>query len=152
MKRAVASAVDPQVTAFLNRYCVECHGATKPKGDFQIGLLKVSTNQADAENWQLVLDNLQLGEMPPEEAKQPTPAEVEKDLALSWLLFSRPKPVAKPANPEAFGFKSKTGTLALVAGLVSYFLVGDESAKKSTSLLGLTALSELNISCMFINS
>ena len=80
------------------------------------------------------------------------PAEVEKDLALSWLLFSRPKPVAKPANPEAFGFKSKSGTLALVAGLVSSFLVGDESAKKSTSLLGLTALSELNISCMFINS
>ena len=61
----IAGEVDPQVTAFLNRYCVECHGATKPKADFQIGQLKVSANQADAENWQLVLDNLQLGEMPP---------------------------------------------------------------------------------------
>ena len=70
----MAGEVDPQVAAFLNRYCVECHGATKPKGDFQIGQLKVSANEADAENWQLVLDNLQLGEMPPEEAKQPTPA------------------------------------------------------------------------------
>lgn len=60
-----AGEVDSQVTAFLNRYCVECHGATKPKADFQIGQLKVSANQADAENWQLVLDNLQLGEMPP---------------------------------------------------------------------------------------
>ena len=73
----MAGEVDPQVTAFLNRYCVECHGATKPKGDFPIGQLKVSANQADAENWQLVLDNLQLGEMPPKDAKQPTPAEVE---------------------------------------------------------------------------
>jgi len=62
---AMAGDVDPQVTAFLNRYCVECHGATKPKADLQIGQLKVSANQADAENWQLVLDNLQLGEMPP---------------------------------------------------------------------------------------
>jgi hypothetical protein len=83
MGRAVASDVDPQVTAFLNRYCVECHGATKPKADFQIGKLKVSTNQADAENWQLVLDNLLLGEMPPKDAKQPKPAEVEQ--VTSWI-------------------------------------------------------------------
>ena len=40
--------IDPQVTASLNRYCVKCHGTTKPKGDFQIGQLKVSANQADA--------------------------------------------------------------------------------------------------------
>ncbi|MBM3831228.1 MAG: DUF1592 domain-containing protein, partial [Verrucomicrobia bacterium] len=65
-------------------YCAECHGATKSKGDFQIGQLKVAANQADAENWQLVLDNLQLGEMPPKEAKQhPKPAEVEK--VTSWI-------------------------------------------------------------------
>jgi hypothetical protein len=79
----MAGEVDPQVTAFLNRYCVDCHGATKPKADFQIGQLKVSANQADAENWQLVLDNLQLDEMPPKDAKQPTPAEVEK--VTGWI-------------------------------------------------------------------
>jgi len=79
----MAAEVDSRVTAFLNRYCAECHGATKSKGDFQIGQLKVAANQADAENWQLVLDNLQLGEMPPKEAKQPTPAEVEK--VTSWI-------------------------------------------------------------------
>lgn len=79
----MAGEVDPQVTAFLNRYCVECHGATKPQGDFQIETLKIAANHADAENWQLVLDNLLLGEMPPEEAKQPSPAEVEKVTA--WI-------------------------------------------------------------------
>ncbi|MDA0810763.1 MAG: DUF1587 domain-containing protein, partial [Planctomycetota bacterium] len=89
----MAGEVDPQVTAFLNRYCVECHGATKPKGDFQIGQLKVSANQADAENWQLVLDNLQLGEMPPKEAKQPTPAEVEKVTA--WIQSELSRAVAE---------------------------------------------------------
>ena len=79
----MAGEVDPQVTAFLNRYCVECHGATKPKGDFPIGQLKVSANRADAENWQLVLDNLLLGEMPPRDAKQPQPAEVEQ--VTGWI-------------------------------------------------------------------
>jgi hypothetical protein len=100
MERAVASEADPQVTAFLNRYCIKCHGETKPKWDFQIGLLKVSTNQADAENWQLVLDNLQLGEMPPEEAKQPIPAEVEK--VTTWIQgeLSRAASVLKGTGGE----------------------------------------------------
>jgi len=74
---AIAADIDPQVAVFLKRYCAECHGTTKPKGDFQVGQLKVAANHADAENWQLVLDNLQLGEMPPMDAKQPKPAEVE---------------------------------------------------------------------------
>jgi hypothetical protein len=45
--------------------------------------LKIAANAADAENWQLVLDNLQLGEMPPKDAKQPQPAEVEP--VTSWI-------------------------------------------------------------------
>jgi hypothetical protein len=96
----MAGEVDPQVTAFLNRYCVECHGATKPKADFQIGQLKVSANQADAENWQLVLDNLQLGEMPPKDAKQPTPAEVEKVTAWIQSEISRAASVLKGTGGE----------------------------------------------------
>jgi hypothetical protein len=96
----MAGEVDPQVTAFLNRYCAECHGATKPKGDFQIGQLKVSANQADAENWQLVLDNLQLGEMPPKDAKQPTPAEVEKVTGWIQSEISRAASVLKGTRGE----------------------------------------------------
>ena len=96
----MAGEVDPQVTAFLNRYCVECHGATKPKADFQIGQLNVSANQADAENWQLVLDNLKLDEMPPKDAKQPTPAEVEK--VTTWIQseISRAASVLKGTGGE----------------------------------------------------
>jgi hypothetical protein len=96
----MAGEVDPQVTAFLNRYCVDCHGATKPKADFQIGQLKVSANQADAENWQLVLDNLQLDEMPPRDAKQPTPAEVEKVTAWIQSEISRAASVLKGTGGE----------------------------------------------------
>jgi hypothetical protein len=97
---AMAGDVDPQVTAFLNRYCVECHGATKPKGDFQIGQLKIAANAADAENWQLVLDNLQLGEMPPTDAQQPTPAEVEKVTGWIQSEISRAAAVLKGTGGE----------------------------------------------------
>jgi hypothetical protein len=80
---AADAAVDPRVAAFFQTYCIDCHGSTKPKGDFRIDALKIATNAADAENWQLVLDNLQLGEMPPQDAKQPKPAEVEQ--VTSWI-------------------------------------------------------------------
>ena len=96
----MAGEVDPQVTAFLNRYCVDCHGPTKPKGDFRVDALKIAMNAADAENWQLVLDNLQLGEMPPKDAKQPTPAEVEKVTAWIQSEISRAASVLKGTGGE----------------------------------------------------
>jgi hypothetical protein len=95
-----ADDVDPQVAAFLRRYCIDCHGVTKPKGDFRVDALKIAANAADAENWQLVLDNLQLGEMPPLDAKQPTPAEVEN--ATAWIQgeISRAASVLKGTGGE----------------------------------------------------
>lgn len=97
---AFSKKVDPQVVAFLNQYCVACHGAVKPKGDFRVDQLKLSANAADAENWQLVLDNLQLGEMPPKKAKQPTPAEVEKVTAWVQSEISRAASVLKGTGGE----------------------------------------------------
>ena len=80
---AAETAVAPAVTAFFQTYCVDCHGPTKPKGDFRVDALKIAANAADAENWQLVLDNLQLGEMPPKDSRQPKLAEVEQ--VTSWI-------------------------------------------------------------------
>jgi hypothetical protein len=96
----MAGEIDPQVTAFLNRYCVDCHGPTKPKGDFRVDALKIAMNAADAENWQLVLDNLQLGEMPPKDAKQPTPAEVDNVTAWIQSEISRAASVLKGTGGE----------------------------------------------------
>jgi len=80
---AADAAVAPPVTAFFQTYCIDCHGPKKQKGDFRVDELKVSTTSADAENWQLVLDNLHLGEMPPEKSKQPKTAEVE--VVTTWI-------------------------------------------------------------------
>jgi hypothetical protein len=72
-----AEKVDSKVTGFMQTYCVSCHGEKKQKGDFRVDTLQISATAADAENWQLVLDNLHLGEMPPEDEKQPKLAELE---------------------------------------------------------------------------
>ena len=100
----VANAEDapvaPTVTAFFQTYCIGCHGPKKQQGDFRVDALKIAANAADAENWQLVLDNLQLGEMPPKDAKQPTPAEVEK--VTDWIQseISRAAAVLKGTGGE----------------------------------------------------
>lgn len=74
---ASSGVIDARVTAFFGAYCLKCHGTEKQDGDFRIDQLRVSETDADAENWQAVLDKLHLGEMPPEDSKQPTLAEVE---------------------------------------------------------------------------
>ena len=76
-------AVDPQVTAVFKTYCLKCHGPDKQKGDFRVDEMRISQTPADAEYWQLILDNLHLGEMPPKKSAQPTGAEREHTIA--WI-------------------------------------------------------------------
>jgi len=73
---SAAPKLDPTISTFLNTYCLDCHGEGKQKGDFRVDTLKLPENAAEAENWQLVLDNLHLGEMPPEDETQPSSAEL----------------------------------------------------------------------------
>lgn len=80
---SAAESVDAGVTAFFNRYCIACHGPQKQEGDFRVDELPVSRTDADAENWQAVLDKLHLGEMPPEDAPRPALAEVEP--VTTWI-------------------------------------------------------------------
>jgi len=100
--RVTAAPVDfgRDVRPFLEQHCVSCHGPKKQKGDFRVDELKVSTTAADAENWQLVLDNLHLGEMPPEDEKQPKSAEVE--VVTTWIQseISRASSVLKGSGGE----------------------------------------------------
>ena len=80
---ARAESVDPSVRAFLTNYCVKCHGPDEQEADFRVDRLRVSESVGDAEYWQLVSDNLHLGEMPPEDEKQPS--EEERDKVTSWI-------------------------------------------------------------------
>ena len=61
---------------FLNNYCTQCHGKEKQKADRRFDMLSSSiTDFREQELWQEIVDQLNLGEMPPDDEKQPTEAE-----------------------------------------------------------------------------
>ena len=77
--------------AFLDTYCVKCHGADKQKGDRRFDNVKIDLTKASTgEALQEVLDQLNLGEMPPEKSKQPSDADLA--VAVEWLTRSLAKP------------------------------------------------------------
>jgi len=71
------SGLPPQTSHFIGKYCVRCHNAEEPKADLRLDNLGISQTTADAEYWQLVMDAIQLGDMPPAKELQPTIEEVE---------------------------------------------------------------------------
>ena len=79
---ALSGQVESQVLAkpmprdFLNKYCTQCHGAEKQKADRRFDMLSSSIKDfREQELWQEIVDQLNLGEMPPDDEKQPTEAE-----------------------------------------------------------------------------
>ena len=63
---------------FLKQHCFECHGTEKQKGEIRLDTL--GNDLAKLENlevWQNVLDQLNLGEMPPKKAEQPSRESVK---------------------------------------------------------------------------
>ncbi len=72
------------VKPLLQKLCSNCHGAKDRKGHLQIEMLdhELSTGK-DSEAWHDVLDRVNLGEMPPAKAMQPTKAE--RQILVEWL-------------------------------------------------------------------
>lgn len=72
------------IVPFLRKYCYQCHGATEREADRRFDLLKFPLSDDNALiDFQDVLDQLNLGEMPPPGEKQPDPSEAAK--VVDWL-------------------------------------------------------------------
>lgn len=81
-----AGTFDSLVKPFLAQYCVSCHGPEKQKGDRRFDSLTGEIPDDDALiALQDILDQLNLGEMPPSEARQPTTEQRRK--VTSWLTI-----------------------------------------------------------------
>src|SRR5580704_9762092 len=62
---------DEKQRAFFQDYCVECHNAEKHKGKLRLDDISFSIETVEAaDRWQKILNQLNSGEMPPDEAKQ----------------------------------------------------------------------------------
>ncbi len=78
------TAVAPPVQPFLQKTCLKCHGPDKQKGGLRIDTLAADFNDPKAaELWGKVLDQLDAGEMPPEDEPRPTKAAVARTVA--WI-------------------------------------------------------------------
>lgn len=64
---------------FLQSYCFECHGPEDQKADRRFDQLSIARSSIrDAEVYQEILDQLNLATMPPEDAQQPSEAELKQ--------------------------------------------------------------------------
>lgn len=71
-EEAPRAVMPAQHQALLKDYCVQCHGAEKQKGKFRVDDLPlVITDLASADRWQKVLNQMNSGDMPPDDEKQP---------------------------------------------------------------------------------
>lgn len=68
-------ATDFQNTAsqFLGKFCLDCHGSTDPEGDVRLDNLDVDLSVTEtADSWNRIFNQVQFGEMPPEDETQPS--------------------------------------------------------------------------------
>jgi hypothetical protein len=73
-----------QVKPFLERYCLACHGPTKPEAGLDLSRATVAAVAGNAQRWGQVRERLQAEEMPPEEAlRRPTPEE--RSAVVAWI-------------------------------------------------------------------
>ncbi len=67
---------DEEISVFLNRHCIECHGGEKQKADRRFDTLPSSIGSFDdVERYQEIIDQLNLQSMPPEGELQPSVEE-----------------------------------------------------------------------------
>lgn len=65
--------IDEKHRGFLKEYCVECHNADKQKGKLRLDAISFTLDTVErADRWQKILNQINAGEMPPDDVKQPT--------------------------------------------------------------------------------
>ena len=72
------------VKPLLKKYCVECHGPEKQKGDMRLDNIDPDVVMGRSfDQWEDVREAFNTGEMPPEKKAQPSGAE--RDLMTRWM-------------------------------------------------------------------
>lgn len=74
---ALSKDLTRQLKPFMEKYCFDCHNADKEKGGIRLDNINYSfSDSTSVHMWQDVLDVLNVGEMPPEDEKQPSANEL----------------------------------------------------------------------------
>jgi hypothetical protein len=78
-----------RVQPFVETYCTGCHGADKPKGDLDLSLYSsLESVVGNFPQWNVVLDQLEARDMPPEKAKR-HPSDALRVEVIDWIQSLR---------------------------------------------------------------
>jgi len=84
----LATGAEPR--AFFAQHCEKCHSGTEPKGDFDLKSLAPDfSDKKTRGHWLAVLDQLQSGDMPPED--KPRPPADDLKAVMEWIQQSATK-------------------------------------------------------------
>src|SRR5689334_20472545 len=82
---AVEARFAGTVRPFLETHCLGCHGKDRPKGDMNLSAFTTAESAArDLPRWELVLEQLEAGTMPPPKAKARPTAEARRAV-IAWI-------------------------------------------------------------------
>jgi hypothetical protein len=71
---------EKDVAPILAEHCIKCHGEEKQKGKLRLDDISFALDTVErGDRWQKILNQINSGEMPPEDAKQPD-AKAKTDL------------------------------------------------------------------------
>ena len=91
------SGYDKHVRPLIEKHCVKCHGPEKQKGKFRIDTLGQKLHEGESAGfWHEVLDQLNEGEMPPEDETQLTAEELAT--FTDWLETGLKQAAAKRSS------------------------------------------------------
>ena len=73
-----------QIKPIIENYCYKCHGQEKQKGDMRFDNIDWDmVNGFDAEKWNMMLNEINLGEMPPSD--QPQLSDQDRRTLVDWI-------------------------------------------------------------------
>ena len=94
----VTAAIPSELGEVARKFCFDCHGAKKQKGDFDFEPFVARANFAkDSKVWQKVAEALESKEMPPSE--KPQPSDAERLSILKWIDGGLAHSAAGEKNP-----------------------------------------------------
>ena len=101
LQQSIAESKSFQIKNFLKKQCYECHGMDKQEGEVRLDNLSLSfEGYENIELWQMVLDQLNLNEMPPQKKPRPDEEETRKVIEFLTVQLSDAYQSAKSTNRQ----------------------------------------------------